>query len=340
MIMLLMCALFTSYILQQKKVQAVHETVLSIFAGEFTTRLRYACDIMGMGLMSACAGMFVGLIIRLSPESPIQDSVTFDYQFFFNLLLPPIILASGYELHQANFFRNIGTILTFAFAGTFISAIVLGLVLFVWTRIPLDGLNISFVEAISVGATLSATDPVTILAIFNLYKVEPKLYTVIFGESILNDAIAIVLFETAQKYAESEAGSLTFLNLFEAIGLFLVVFFGSMLVGIVVGVLTALGLKYTLVRRMPKIESCMIVLIAYASYFFSNGVYLSGESSFPDGGGVLANCDRYCVFAFLWYHDEALRVLQHVASDTIDHQIPLPSDGAIVGKLHLHLLRA
>jgi hypothetical protein len=47
-------------------------------------------------------GMFVGLIIRLSPTSPIQDSVTFDYQFFFNLLLPPIILASGYELHQVS----------------------------------------------------------------------------------------------------------------------------------------------------------------------------------------------------------------------------------------------
>ncbi|KAK5789633.1 hypothetical protein VI817_008756 [Penicillium citrinum] len=253
MIMLLMLALFTSYILQQKKIQAVHETVLSIFAG-----------------------MFVGLIIRLTPKSNLQDSVAFDYQFFFNLLLPPIILASGYELHQANFFRHIGTILTFAFAGTFISAIVLGLVLYLWTRIPLDGLNISFVEAISVGATLSATDPVTILAIFNLYKVEPKLYTIIFGESILNDAIAIVLFETAQKYAESEAGSLTFLNLFEATGLFLLVFFGSMLIGIVVGIVTALGLKYTHVRRMPKIESCLIVLIAYASYFFSNGVHLSG----------------------------------------------------------------
>ncbi|KAL4890463.1 sodium/hydrogen exchanger 3 [Aspergillus ambiguus] len=253
LIALLMFALFTSYLLQQKKIQAVHETVLSIFAG-----------------------MFVGLIIRLSPDSPIQDAVTFDYQFFFNLLLPPIILASGYELHQANFFRNIGTILTFAFAGTFISAIVLGLVLFVWTRIPLDGLNISFVEAISVGATLSATDPVTILAIFNLYKVEPKLYTVIFGESMLNDAVAIVLFETAQKYADSDAGSLTFLNLFEAIGLFLLVFFGSMLIGVVVGIITALGLKYTHVRRMPKIESCLVVLIAYASYFFSNGIHLSG----------------------------------------------------------------
>ncbi|KAL1969010.1 hypothetical protein VTN77DRAFT_844 [Rasamsonia byssochlamydoides] len=253
LIVLLIFALFTSYILQQRKIQAVHETVLSIFAG-----------------------MFVGLIIRLSPESPIQDSVTFNYQFFFNLLLPPIILASGYELHQANFFRNIGTILTFAFAGTFISAIVLGLILYLWTRIPLDGLDISFVEAISVGATLSATDPVTVLAIFNLYKVEPKLYTVIFGESILNDAIAIVLFETAQKYAENDAASLSVLNFFEAIGLFLLVFLGSMIVGIFVGIATALGLKYTHVRRMPKIESCLIVLIAYASYFFSNGVYLSG----------------------------------------------------------------
>jgi solute carrier family 9 (sodium/hydrogen exchanger), member 6/7 len=221
--------------------------------------------------------MVVGLVIRVTPGRLIQDSVSFDYQFFFNLLLPPIILASGYELHQANFFRNIGSILTFAFAGTFISALVLGLILWLWTRIPLDGLSISFVEAFSVGATLSATDPVTILAIFNFYKVEPKLYTVIFGESILNDAIAIVLFETAQRYKDgSGKGSLTILSLFEAIGIFLLVFFGSLLIGVVVGVGTALALKYTHVRRVPKIESCLVVLIAYASYFFSTGVHMSG----------------------------------------------------------------
>jgi solute carrier family 9 (sodium/hydrogen exchanger), member 6/7 len=221
--------------------------------------------------------MVVGLVIRVTPGRLIQDSVSFDYQFLFNLLLPPIILASGYELHQANFFRNIGSILTFAFAGTFISALVLGLILWLWTRIPLDGLSISFVEAFSVGATLSATDPVTILAIFNFYKVEPKLYTVIFGESILNDAIAIVLFETAQRYKDgSGKGSLTILSLFEAIGIFLLVFFGSLLIGVVVGVGTALALKYTHVRRVPKIESCLVVLIAYASYFFSTGVHMSG----------------------------------------------------------------
>src|SRR6202000_1411149 len=126
---------------------------------------------------------------------------------------------------QTNFFRNIGPILTFAFAGTFISAIVLGVILFVWAQLGLDGLNIDFVDAMAVGATLSATDPVTILAIFNAYKVDPKLYTVIFGESILNDAIAIVLFETARKYQDSNVGKLTPLSFFESIGIFLVVFF-------------------------------------------------------------------------------------------------------------------
>lgn len=221
--------------------------------------------------------MTIGLMLRVSNATTIQAATTFDYQIFFNVLLPPIILASGYELHQANFFRHIGTILTFAFAGTFISAIVLGIILWLYTRIPLDGISLSFVEAISVGATLSATDPVTILAIFNTYKVDPKLYTIIFGESILNDAVAIVLFETAQRYAPTgKGGNLGIISLFEGIGIFLAVFFGSLLIGVVIGIGAALLLKFTYLRRFPKIESCIIVLVAYASYFFSNGLHMSG----------------------------------------------------------------
>ncbi|KAF2715009.1 sodium/hydrogen exchanger [Pleomassaria siparia CBS 279.74] len=253
LLILLIVALFTSYILQTRKIQAVHETVLSIFAG-----------------------MVVGLILRITAVTSVLDTVSFDYQMFFNLLLPPIILSAGYELHQGNFFRHIGTILTFAFAGTFISATVLGIILFIWTRIPLDGLKISFVEAMSVGATLSATDPVTILAIFNTYKVEPKLYTIIFGESILNDAIAIVLFETAQRYAEDKTKVLTILSLFEAVGVFFAVFFGSLFIGVMVGIGASLMLKFTYVRRFPKTESCLIILIAYATYFLTNAVHMSG----------------------------------------------------------------
>src|SRR4051812_29060273 len=128
----------------------------------------------------------------------------------------------------------------------------------------------------SVGATLSATDPVTILAIFNAYQVDPKLYTVIFGEAILNDAIAIVLFETAQRY-KATGHELRFSSLFESIGTFLFVFFGSSILGVAIGMFTSLLLKFTYLRRFPKTESCIIILIAYASYFFSNAIHMSGK---------------------------------------------------------------
>lgn len=44
--------------------------------------------------------MIAGLIIKLTEGTFIQSTVSFNEGFFFNLLLPPIILASGYELHQ------------------------------------------------------------------------------------------------------------------------------------------------------------------------------------------------------------------------------------------------
>lgn len=46
--------------------------------------------------------MVVGLVLRLTAVASVRDAVSFDYQMFFNLLLPPIILSSGYELHQVS----------------------------------------------------------------------------------------------------------------------------------------------------------------------------------------------------------------------------------------------
>lgn len=250
MLFLLISALWSSYFLAQRRIKAVHETVLSIFYG-----------------------MVVGLIIRLSPGHYIQDAVTFNSSYFFNILLPPIILNSGYELNQVNFFNNIVSILTFAIPGTFISSVVLGVILYIWTALGLESIDISFVDALSVGATLSATDPVTILSIFNAYKVDPKLYTIIFGESLLNDAISIVMFETCQKFHGKPAKVSSF---FEGIGLFLMTFTVSLLIGVMIGILVALILKHTLIRRHPRIESCLVLLIAYESYFFSNGCHMSG----------------------------------------------------------------
>ncbi|CUM63468.1 uncharacterized protein PRCAT00001043001 [Priceomyces carsonii] len=249
-IFLLCSALWSSYFLQQRRIKAIHETVLSIFYG-----------------------MVVGLIIRVSPGHYIQDAVKFNSGYFFNILLPPIILNSGYELHQANFFRNIASILTFAIPGTFISALVIGVIVYIWTALGVDGIKLEFVDALAVGATLSATDPVTILSIFNAYKVDPKLYTIIFGESLLNDAISIVMFETCQKF---HGHAVHFSSLFEGIGLFLMTFTISTIIGILIGILVALILKHSHIRRYPQIETCLVLLFAYQSYFFSNGAHMSG----------------------------------------------------------------
>lgn len=188
----------------------------------------------------------------------------------------------------------------------------------------IDGFRISIVEAFAVGATLSATDPVTILAIFNAYKVDPKLYTVIFGESILNDAVAIVLFETAKKYYQgptegAKASSLTIVSLFEAVGIFLLVFFGSLFIGVAIGIATTLMLKFTHVRRFPKIESCLVILIAYASYFFSNGIGMSGWSHRLIGPKTILKSCRDCRPPLLRHHPQTLRLLQHVPADAAHH---------------------
>jgi sodium/hydrogen exchanger-like protein 6/7 len=70
--------------------------------------------------------MLVGFGIRFSGVEAVRRIVTFDYGVFFNLLLPPIIFNSGYDFSSKDFFRKFGTILAFAFAGTFITAAVIG----------------------------------------------------------------------------------------------------------------------------------------------------------------------------------------------------------------------
>lgn len=95
---LLIGALWTSYYLQLKKIRAVHETVISIMAGK--NRCIEFHVIESLLTLHSTTGMIVGLIIKLAPGTIIQDMVKFKQGFFFNLLLPPIILNSGYELKR------------------------------------------------------------------------------------------------------------------------------------------------------------------------------------------------------------------------------------------------
>ncbi|CAL1698350.1 unnamed protein product [Somion occarium] len=248
--LLLTISLLTSYYLQIKRIRAIHETLVAILAG-----------------------MFVGLVVRLAPGTMIREMLTFKHTLFFNLLLPPIILNSGYELKQENFFRNFGSILTFAFLGTFISAVGVGVLVYIYSFLGLESLEVTLIECLIFGSTLSATDPVTILAIFNQYKVDPKLYTIIFGESLLNDAVSIVMYETLTQFHGTE---IYISSIFHGIGIFLLSFSVSMALGVVFGLAMSLVLKHSSLNLYPGIESCLVALSAYTCYFFSNGLSMSG----------------------------------------------------------------
>lgn len=100
-----------------------------------------------------------------------------------------------YCLLQKYFFRNLGAILTFAIVGTTLSAFLIGGVMYGCVKLMPNYLSSSFtfLDTLYFGALISPTDPLTILAIFHDLHVDVNLYALVFGESVLNDAVAIVL---------------------------------------------------------------------------------------------------------------------------------------------------
>ncbi|KAG6884557.1 hypothetical protein C0993_010117 [Termitomyces sp. T159_Od127] len=143
----------------------------------------------------------------------------------------------------------------------------------IWASLGLESLDLTLIECLTFGSTLSATDPVTILAIFQQYKVDPKLYSVIFGESLLNDAVSIVMYQTLTQFHGTEV---YLSSIFHGFGIFLLSFTVSMALGVVFGLSMSLILKHSSLHLFPAIESCLVPLCAYTCYFFSNGLEMSG----------------------------------------------------------------
>ena len=84
----------------------------------------------------------------------------------------------------------------YAFVGTTFACFATGALLYFFNVYIMDvGLNL--LHCLLFGAFISATDPVTVLAIYHDLHVDPNLFAIVFGESVLNDAIALVLCEDA-----------------------------------------------------------------------------------------------------------------------------------------------
>ncbi|KAF6779255.1 hypothetical protein AHF37_01175 [Paragonimus kellicotti] len=212
-----------------------------------------------------------------SSEIPFNYKATFNPEIFFNVLLPPIIFSAGYNMKRHHFFKNIVAILTYAFLGTFLSALMVGIICYGFTRIisSLSSL-LSFSDCLLFGAIISATDPVTVLTIFNDLGVDVNVYALVFGESVLNDALAIALSQSVEQYSSTSTGNFDASAFLLSISHFLAMFGGSFFIGVIVGALTALLTKFTHIREHPLLETALFVLMSYSTFLLAETVGFTG----------------------------------------------------------------
>nr|ASM90207.1 Na+/H+ exchanger 6 [Sesuvium portulacastrum] len=241
-------------------------------------------------LPEASASLLIGLVVGglaniSNTETNIRSWFNFHEEFFFLFLLPPIIFQSGFILAPKPFFSNFGAIVTFALLGTFMASVLTGLLVYLG-GITFLMYKLPFVECLMFGALISSTDPVTVLAIFQELGTDVNLYALVFGESVLNDAVAISLYRTMSLLnGNMSAGQ----NFFTLGFRFLETFVGSLSAGVGVGFISALLFKYAGldIENLQNLESCLFVLFPYFSYMLAEGLGLSGIVSILFTGIVM-----------------------------------------------------
>ncbi|XP_055389386.1 sodium/hydrogen exchanger 8 [Condylostylus longicornis] len=245
--------------------------------------------------------VFLGALIGLTLKIFVDDNRSswkreevFSPTGFFLVLLPPIIFESGYNLHKGNFFQNIGSILVFAIFGTTISALVIGAGIYL-LGIAEVAYRLNFYESFAFGSLISAVDPVATVAIFHALDVDPVLNMLVFGESILNDAISIVLTTTISAAANSPAyaQASTSEAIMKALQTFCAMFFASAGIGVVFALISALLLKHIDLRKHPSLEFAMMLVFTYAPYVLAEGIHLSGIMAILFCGIVMSHYTHF-----------------------------------------------
>uniref|UniRef100_A0A3B5AJ48 Sodium/hydrogen exchanger 6-like n=1 Tax=Stegastes partitus TaxID=144197 RepID=A0A3B5AJ48_9TELE len=254
-IMLLTLTILTIWLFKHRRFRFLHETGLAMIYGLLVgVILRF-----GIHVPQSMSDVILSCAVNASPATLL---VTFDPEVFFNILLPPIIFHAGYSLKRRHFFRNIGSILAYAFMGTVISW--LSVLLSCFTVLCLSyALKCFFLLCVSV----------TVLAIFNELKVDVDLYALLFGESVLNDAVAIVLSSSIVAYQPAGDNSHSFeaMAMLKSFGIFLGVFSGSFALGVATGVMT-----FTKLRDFPLLETALFFLMSWSTFLLAEACGFTG----------------------------------------------------------------
>jgi NhaP-type Na+/H+ or K+/H+ antiporter len=163
----------------------------------------------------------------------------------------------------------------FAIVGTGFSAIAIGFLTKYLTEF--GGTSLPLLDSLLFGSLISSIDPVATLGILQGVGVNPTdtLYTLIFGESLLNDGVAIVLFETLVRHL-GDHDVVTKANVQETFARFALVSVGSMLIGMACGLICTLYFMALRGKHSAVTEVAVFFCWALVPYYISDGAGLSG----------------------------------------------------------------
>ena len=142
--------------------------------------------------------------------------------------------------------------------------------------------TLTAVECLTFSSLISAVDPVAVLAIFEDIGVNRGLYFLVFGESLLNDGVTVVLYNSMVSLGNlPSATGMDYLMVFFS---FFTVVFGGLMIGIIFGLLTSYIVKFTKETRV--IEPLIVLALAYLSYILAETIHWSGIISLIGCGVV------------------------------------------------------
>jgi CPA1 family monovalent cation:H+ antiporter len=191
------------------------------------------------------------------------------------IFLPPLLFEAAWNIQWRNLKRDWLPIGLYAVVGVLIC--VGGLFFGLW---GVAGTSVA--TALLVGASLSATDPVSVTALFRELGVDKRLTTLMEGESLFNDGVAVVAFNLLLGLA---LGIEQF-DLPVTVARFLL-FVG---VGVSIGGLIGFGLSFLTQRfDLPLVEQSLTLVAAYGTYLVAEELQGSGVIAVVTTGLILGN---------------------------------------------------
>ncbi len=205
-------------------------------------------------VLLVAVGAAVGSVWHLHPPFAFGPSLFF-------VFLPPLVFEAAWTVDLTALRPLAVRVGLLALPGTILSALVVAVSLLAFGALP-------FGAALLLGAIISATDPVAVIAVFRRAAVPSAVKTLVEAESLSNDGVAVVLYAIALSVAQGVG-----VDWLRAIGHGIVQIVGGVLLGAACAILLWLVLRTT---RSSEYEVTATIVLAYIVYLLADHLTLSG----------------------------------------------------------------